>query len=267
MNIEWCLKSNSTFAIVLGFFVILNPGEGWCQSTQNIGLSSGLQGIGVRDLGYSQLKYTGIRSVISFNYERKKTSRSESFSLNFANGTSNSRGGNSMETWSLGLISHTLYHRKSAGDKGIHLGWSLQNEFNQRVHQRFTNFNNRMDYFTSVGPALGYLFPISWEDKKLGWNTKAHIQGLGFKFASDYISSVPPVIESDGTVGEGAWHAPDIFWIGRDWSMGCVSEIRYETNSGNSMGIQYQFDFQQLSVAQDVIRVRNAFLLNICVRL
>lgn len=237
------------------------------QSFHKIGVSNGLQGVGERDLGFSQLKYTGVRTVISLNYDRQKPGRSESLSLNFAKGTSNSSGGNSTETWSLGLISHTLYHNESASDRGFQLGWSLQNELNQRVHQRFANFKNRMDYFTSVGPALGYLFPISWDDKKLGWNTKAHIQGVGFKFASDYISSVPPVVESDGTVGEGAWHAPEVFLIGKDWSVGCLSEIRYETSSGNSMGVQYQFEFQQLSVAQEVIRVRNSFLLNICVRL
>ncbi|WP_158856647.1 hypothetical protein [Lunatibacter salilacus] len=267
MNIHRGLKFNYAFIVIFGVFLILISENGFSQSSQYIGLSNGIQGIAGRDLGFSQLKYTGIRYVLSLGYEVKKPNRSESLSLNFAKGTSNSRGGNSMETWSLGLVSHTLYHRDTSRYKGFRYGWSLQNELNHRLHQRFANFNNRMDYFTSVGPAIGYLFPISWEDKKLGWNTKAHMQGVGFKFASDYISSVPPVIESDGTVGDSLWYATDVFWIGRDWSVGCWSEIRYETSSGNSLGVQYQFDFQQLSVAQEVIRVRNSIMLNICVRL
>lgn len=267
MNFQRCLKLHFTFSGFIWFFFMHLPQFGLSQSYHQIGVRNGLQGVAERDLGYSQLKYTGIRSVISFGYDRQKSKRFESFSLNFANGSTNSRGGNSMDTWSLGLISNTLYHRKSASGKGVHFGWSLQSEINQRFHQSFSNFNNRMDYFTSVGPAIGFLFPILREDKKLHWKTTAHMQGLGFKFSSDYISSVPPVTEWSGNLGDGAWHAPNLFWIGRDWSMGCLSEIRYESSSGNSMAIQHQFDFQQLSVAQQVIRVRNSFLLNICVRL
>ena len=267
VDIQRCFEVDVTFPVLIWIFFMYSAQTASSQSYHQVSVGSGLQGVGERDLGYSQLKYTGIRSVFSVGFERQTPKRFESFSLSFSNGQTRSRGGNSIDTWSLGLISHVLYRRKSENGKGVRFGWSLQNEFNQRFHQSFSNFNDRMDYFTSVGPAMGCLLPNFWEDKNLKFKTTAHLQAVGFKFSSDYVSSLPPLPEWSGNPGEGAWRAPDVFWIGRDWSMGCLSEIRYESNSGNSLALQHQFDFQQLSAAQEVIRVRNSFLLNICVRL
>ena len=267
MNIDKYLKFNKAVFVFTWVALMHITQLGMAQRVQQVSISSGLQRTAGMDFGYSPLKYAGIRSVISLNYEKEATTRTECLYLNFAQGVARSRGGNSMDTWSINLLSYIFYHSAARQDTKILFGWSLQNELNQRFHRSFTNYNNRMDYFTSVGPALGYLFPVSWEDKKLRWKTTAHMQALGFKFASDYISSEPRETDIGGKEGGGGWPAADVFWIGRDWSVGCWSEIRYESNSGNSMAVQHQFDFQQLSVAQDVIRVRNSFLINICVRL
>lgn len=264
MYINRYLKYNFALTCIVFFYIVPTS---VAQSIQNLSLSSGLQSFGGIDLGYSPLRYSGVRSIISMNYEQEATTRTASLSVNFAQGTNRSSGGNSMDTYSINIISQIFYHSESSYDKKLLFGWSIQNEYNQRVHQSFSNFNNRMDYFTSLGPAIGYLFPILRETKKLHWKTTAHLHGLGFKVASDYISSEPRVAELGGVVGKGPWHAPDIFLIGRDWSMGCWSEIRYESNVGNSLAIQHQFEFQQLSVAQNLMRVRNSLMFNVCVRL
>jgi hypothetical protein len=234
------------------------------QVFRGVSIGSGLQNHAVIDRGYSPLKYAGLRSVVSLNYDREATVTNNYFSLTLAQGANRSSGGNTIDTRSINMTSQIFFHSAPANSHIFLLGFSLHNEINQRFHQSFSNFNNRMDYVASLGPAIGYIYPLLWEDRKLRWKTTVHMQGIGFKVASDYISSEPPLGE---LIGEHSWYIPEIFRIGRDWSMGSSSELRFVSNSGNSMAIQHQFDFQQLSVAQEVMRVRNSILFNICVRL
>lgn len=255
------------YSMIMWPFIFHMMPQAHAQQYNQIGLGVGIQQFAGRDLAFSPLTYSGQRSVLMGGYDTQVGTIATALSLGIAKGVVKSSGGNLMDTWTVNLMSHLFRHVLCDSNQKFMLGLSMQNEINSRLHHSFSNFNNRTDYVTSIGPSIMYLYPFLWEKGKIHWKTTAHMQGLGFIFGSDYISTVPRLFGLTGSDGAIPDYLSNVFLVGKDWSLGYLSELRFEYSSGTSMAVQHQFDFQQVSFVQEVTRVRNSFALTISVPL
>lgn len=241
--------------------------DAYSQSKGNLWLATGLQFQSSRDQGFSPMLYKGNRSFSLASFDLKSDDKSEVFQLEFGYGPLTNRFGNSMNSLSLGLLNYTFYHKESPAERGIHWGWSNQNEFTIRRHNGFSNYSLRYDYYTSVGPALRYVYPFEWKGQSFEWQTMAHLQLLGFQIKSGYIGADPEGVSGDASVVENFLRALDPFYAGRDWSMGLESNLVWTLPTGNRLGIRYRPEISTLGGGQPVQRIGQTLLVMVNIRL
>ncbi|MEX2512787.1 MAG: hypothetical protein WD398_07775 [Cyclobacteriaceae bacterium] len=173
-----------------------------------------------------------------------------------------------MDNLSAGLLTMTYYHKNKMAGRGLHWGWSNQNEFHYRNHNGFSNYSLRSDYFTAFGPSLRFLLPFQWKNQQFKWRNNAFIQGVGFKIQSDFIGAEPRgFTQKDRNMVASLWSSADLFLLGKDWSMGYWSSIYWQLPSDNSLGFQYRFHYARLDGWQPVSRAGSTYLLVLNVNL
>lgn len=237
------------------------------QSAGNLWLSTGFQTFTSRDEGFSSLAYNGPRSFSTVALELQRPHKSEILRFEFGIGPLSNRIGNTLNALSAGFWNSTFYHREKDANRGLHLGWSNQNQVNLRRHNGFTNYSFRYDYFTSVGPALRYRYPFQWKGQQFSWQTLAHWQVVGFQIKSGFIGADPAGFSEDGEPLENLLQAMDPFYLGKDWHLGLESTLVWTLPSGNDLALRYQPDFSILNGGQSVHRVGHAVSLLINFRI
>jgi hypothetical protein len=244
------------------FFALLNlcclQGFSQQKSLHELSLYGGMQLMSERDKGYSPLLYRGSRPYLGVAFRVEKTHKEMEWMVTFGEGMAENRYGHAWEVATYAMLASN-YFRKNASQR-FQWGWANLNSFDQRVNPRFANFNNRSEYFTAVGPSVKIHHPITWRDRRLIWETRAYVQMLGFIIASDYVLSEPRGFRERNGV-KGFFNMLDPFILGRDWAVGGISGLSYQMGSGNTLGIQYRYDFHQLATIHPVQRSRGAILL------
>ncbi|MCC5938804.1 MAG: hypothetical protein JJU34_16105 [Lunatimonas sp.] len=236
------------------------------QSLKSLGVGSGMQVFAERDRAFSPLLYRGQRSVFNLNYTQEEKSKTMLSTIYYARGFAESAGENELELWTGGAQWHTYYHQQ--GNVPLRLGWSAVSEFNKRRHEGFANFNERSDFTISLGPALSFALPFRLVKSHLHLEGSAHLQVVGFKVASDFISPEPRRRGIDSE--QHFWGFLDIldpFIVPRDLRMGLDTSLVYQFSSGNALAFRYAFDFQQLRLAHSLQRGRGNYGLVLHVRL
>lgn len=256
-----------THFILLFLSALLVTIDACSQSKGNLWLATGLQFQSSRDRGFSPMLYSGNRSFSMAAFDLESTNKSEAFQFEFGYGPLTNRFGNSLNSLSMGLLNYTFYHKESTPERGLHWGWSNHNLFNIRRHNGFSNYSLRYDYFTTVGPALRYVYPFEWKGQSFKWQTMAHWQVVGFQIKSGYIGADPDGVSGDEPVVKNFLRAVNPFFAGKDWSLGLESSLVWTLPTGNSLGIRYRPEISTLDGGQPVQRIGQALLVMVNVRL
>lgn len=224
----------------------------------------GIRSNAERDHAYSPLIYKGIQASFSIAYSVSKPHASDLVMLNYAAGTITNRWDHSMEVNTAGIHTYKFYHRSKDAGSGLHWGWSNNNEFNIREVFDLKNFNNRNEYFTSFGPALRYKRSFELFSRRFHLETLAHVQLLGFKMQSSYVTSNPRGFEEPSHEGFDAFlKSIDLFYPGNATNIGVHPAMNYELKSGNMLGISYRYDYLRLQGAHTVEKSRGTWHIGI----
>jgi hypothetical protein len=252
------------FLIVSGLYAPTNPVHG-SDKDRFLHISyPGLRSSAERDLAYSPLLYAGIQGSFSIAYAQIKPNASDLVMLHYAAGQISNKWNSSMQVHAAGIQTYKFYHRQKDPQTGIHYGWSNNNEFNMREVDDLRNFNNRNEYFTSFGPAMRYRLPFGLFNRQFLFEALLHMQLLGFKLQSSYVSSMPPGFEEPSNKGIDAFlKSIDLFYPGNAWNTGLHGTLYYELKSGNKMNISYRYDYLKLDGAHTVEKSRGTWYLGI----
>ncbi len=224
----------------------------------------GIRNNAERDFAYSPLLYSGIQGSFAVAYSVVKSNASDFVMLNYSSGSITNKYGNGMQVQSAGVQTYKFYHKKNDIGKELQWGWSNNNEFNIREVDEIKNFNNRSDYFTSFGPAFRYIQPFSLFNRQFNLQTLAHLQIIGFKLQSSYVTSLPPGFEEPSSSGFNAFlRSVDLFYPGNSWNVGIQPALHYELKSGNALTFSYRYDYLRLKGAHTVEKSRGTWYVGI----
>lgn len=213
-----------------------------------------------RDLAYSPLLYSGLQGTYSIAYSSEKKVSSDYLAVNYAQGNIANIHGNIMKLHMAGIQTFKFYHAEADRHKGLHWGWSNNNEFNTRNIEDIGNFNDRNEYFTSFGPAARYRLPFSLFNRQFHLEALAHVQLLGFKLQSSYVTSLPPGFEEPSYTGiEGFLRSIELFYPGNAWNAGIQPTLRYVLKSGNMLSLSYRYDYLRLKGVHTVEKSRGSW--------
>lgn len=217
-----------------------------------------------RDRAYSPLIYSGLQGSFSVAYSAESPSLSDDVALHYSTGRITNTYGSNMDVHSAGIQTWKFYHRETDRKSGFHWGWSNNNEFNMRNVEEMGNFNDRNEYFTSFGPAARYRLPFKLLSRQLHFETMAHLQLVGFKLQSSYVTSLPEGFEETSNSGiTGFLKSVDLFYPGNAWNFGIQSTLRYELKSGNMLSIGYKYDYLRLQGAHLTEKSRGSWYFGI----
>ncbi|MCA1747179.1 MAG: hypothetical protein LC655_05750, partial [Bacteroidales bacterium] len=119
-------------------------------------------------------------------------------------------------------------------------------------------------YFTSFGPALRYTLPFMLFNRQFQLEALSHMQLLGFKLQSSYVSSLPPgFLESSNTGINGFLKSVELFYPGNALNFGIQPTLHYLLNSGNMLTISYNYDYLRLKGMHLVEKSRGSWFIGI----
>lgn len=217
-----------------------------------------------RDRAYSPLIYSGIQGSFSIAFSAEKPALSDYVSIHYSTGKASNSYGSNMDVQTAGIQTYDFYHKEADRNSGLHWGWSNNNEFNTRNVEDMGNFNDRSEYFTSFGPAARYRFPFTLLNRQFRFETLAHLQLLGFKVQSSYVTSIPAGFEEPSNKGiNGFLKSVELFYPGNAWNFGIQSTLRYELKSGNALNIGYKYDYLRLRGAHITEKSRGSWYFGI----
>lgn len=224
----------------------------------------GIRSNAERDHAYSPLIFKGIQASFSIAYSVSKPQSSDLIMLNYAAGTISNKWDHSMNVNTAGIQTYKFYHRNKDAGSGFHWGWSNNNEFNTREVIDLKNFNNRNEYFTSFGPAVRYKRSFDLFNRLFHMESLAHVQLLGFKMQSSYVTSNPRGFEEPSHEGFDAFlNSIDLFYPGNAINIGIYPALHYELRSGTMLGISYRYDYLKLQGAHTVEKSRGTWHIGI----
>lgn len=220
----------------------------FAQTSRSLQISAGLSSAAVRDLGFSPLAYTGSEASGAFMFSVDKEKRCEWLIGQVFLGKLHNRVGTGMQVLGGSVQNFTFYRAGRPGDRGLHWGWSGHNFFSARNNDAVSNFNGRADYFTSFGPAVRYQYPFRLFDRFFRVDVAGHVQVVGFRVRSAFVSSVPSGFYTDSGFA-GFWNSLEWFHPGNSWNFGCWPRLHFELKTGSQLSLGYRYDFLRLEGA------------------
>jgi len=211
--------------------------------TRQLSFGGGLNLCALRDQAYSPLVYSGsgFDGIISYwsTSERKETI----WVLSYGTGRLSNAFGRNLTTIGVRLTNLNFYSRNNK-EARLLWGWANNNGFHHRLIDDFQNFNGRVDFFTSFGPATNYQLPFSFKGKHFKFQTAAHIQLIGIYLPSGYVASLPSGFgyESDSFFGSVV-KSMQIFYPGSSFNAGLWPRLEWLLNSGNGIALNYLYEY------------------------
>lgn len=234
------------------------------QSNRFIHISSGIQSSAERDYGYSPLIYDGLGGYISIDFSSNGLSNSKRYSVSYSSGSLNNKWAKNMKVYTANFQVYKFYHRNRDPLRGIHWGWSNNNESSIRDNELAENFNFRSDHFTSFGGAVRIRLPLEILSKYFYMETLAHFQLLGLKMSSSYVDN-----NLNGFTGEvesgfnALMNSLELFYPGNSLNFGIWPGLTHELKTGNMIGINYRYDYISLSGTHLSQKSRGKFFLSL----
>ena len=256
------------FFAISFLFLIFAFGQSRAQSIRQLAIDGALRVVSERDYGFSPLKYNGAEWGGGLTYLKQKSHKTDIVSIGFETGRLSNQHQTGMQVYSGNIITYTFYHTNKAANSGLHWGWSNNNEFGLRNNEAITNFNNRIDYFTSFGPALRYQLPFKLFKRDFSFQTMANIQLLGFTMLSSYVTSSPcGFVRESQPFLKSFFSSLGLFYPGNSINAGYKAGLSYKLKSENMLAINYEYNYLRLSGEHLLIKSRGKWSFSIIVRL
>ncbi|MFO7998339.1 MAG: hypothetical protein R6U86_05080 [Bacteroidales bacterium] len=254
--------------VLMVVFLLSGISKSDAQQARWLHVNPGLQISAERDLGFSPLLYSGTGGMISLGYGVERDHSTDFVDAFFSSGNLSNRWETGMQVGSGGILAFRFYHGGEDAGRGFQWGWSNNNELSVRDNESMTNFNNRFDYFTSFGPAGRYRLPFEFLGHGFLFQALAHVQLIGFKLQSSFVSQNPKGYEVQTVSGWDVYrHSVELFVPGSSWNFGLRPSLQYRLRSGNSFSINYRYDFTRLEGAHRVTKSRGKWFVGLIVAL
>lgn len=238
--------------------------HGYAQ-TYNIWFGGGLRSEALRDMGYSPLVFSGLGLSGMLGYEKKAESKETIWMLNYSQATTNNVFERKLTATNVGLLNLNFYPREN---KSFSWGWSNNNALQHRYISGFDNFNGRTDVFTAFGPAVQFKKQLQVKERNFVFSAVSHIQLLGFYLPSGYVSSLPSGFgyEPNGAF-KGFWQSIYLFYPGGAFNVAIWPKLEWQLKTGNSIGLQYFYEYTRMQGAQMHERSTGMWLLNFSMKI
>jgi hypothetical protein len=220
----------------------------FAQTGRSFQISAGFSSAAVRDLGFSPLVYTGSETSGALMFSIDKEKRCEWVVGQFFLGNLHNRVGTGMRVMGGSVQNFIFYRAGRPVDRGMHWGWSGNNFFSTRNNSSVLNFNSRTEFFTSFGPAARYQYPFRLLKRTFRLDVAGHVQVIGFRVGSSFVSSVPAGFYSDSGFA-GFWNSLEWFHPGNSWNFGCWPRLHFELKTGSQLSLGYRYDFMRIEGA------------------
>jgi len=235
-------KTMAFFKIVFFAFAMLLAFEVIGQSRQ-LSFGGGLNLCALRDQATSPLIYsgTGFDGFISY---RSTSERKETVWLISA-GSANlsSVFDRNLKTIGIRLTNLNLYSHPD-NDAKFQWGWSNNNGFHHRLIDDLQNFNGRVNFFTTFGPATKFNLPFRLGDRQFKFQTAAHVQLIGIYLPSGYVASYPAgFVYEPNSFAEAVVESMKIFHPGSAFNGAFWPQLEWQLETGNSIALNYLYEF------------------------
>ena len=232
--------------VLLTAFAVMLACQAQGQSRE-LSFGGGLNLTAVRDQAFSPLVYSGA-GIDGFLMYRSVGERRESlWLLSVGSADLSSASGRNLNTIAIRLTNLNFYPRTDEHAK-LQWGWANNNGFHHRLIDDFQNFNGRVDFFTSFGPAANFKHPFMIGEKRFRFQTAAHVQLIGIYLPSGYVASFPSGFgyEQNSFVGSVV-ESMEIFHPGSAFNAGLWPRLEWQLDSGNGIALNYLYEYSHFS--------------------
>lgn len=210
-------------------------------STLSVG--GGVNPLALRDRAYSPLVYSGVGGEGQLAY-RVSAEHKESVWLASAGGANLSNvHDRNLSTFAIRLT-HLTFYTPADSTARFTWGWANNNGFHRRFIDDFQNFNGRVDFFTTFGPAAKYAVPFTFKSRQFVFDAAAHVQLIGVYLPSGYVASLPSGFgyERKSFVGAVA-ESMQIFHPGSSYNAVFWPRLQWQLNTCNALSINYLYEY------------------------
>ncbi len=246
-------------------FLIVITTTGHAQSHHELWFAGGMRSEGLRDLGYSPLRFDGFGLSGALGYKKSKEKKDVIWLLNYSQSETTNQFNRGLTATTVGLLNLNLYHRETSN---FSWGWSNNNGLQHRFISDFNNFNGRTDVFTSFGPAGAYQTAFSIKSQNFTFKAISHVQMIGFYLPSGYVASLPSGFgyEPNGAI-KGFWESIYLFYPGGAFNAGFWPKLEWHLSTGNSISLNYLYEYTRLTGAQMHERSTGMWLMNFSMKI
>ena len=235
--------------------------------SQEVGLhlGTGITTQGVRDEGYSPIRYDGVGFALHGGLHFIKPKKEVIWQGGFSNASLENTFGRKMQTLSFAIINYNFY--KVEG-KAHAWGWSNNNVFHTRQIDDFLNYNGRTDYFTAFGPAWKYEQTIDLFGQSFTFSTMAHLQLLGFYLPSGYVSSMPSGFgyENKGFF-DALYSSLFLFYPSSAYNAALTPSLTWLFSENSHLQLQYNYEYTHFRNIHTSQRSIGMWSINLAIKL
>jgi hypothetical protein len=238
------------------------------QKVRYLDFSSGMQLISERDEGMSPMRFSGAGIYGGLGLQSQKQSKSNYTQFHFSQNSLTNTNNTRVSELSTQINTFTFYHPDGKESSHFHWGWSNRNQFTMRTNPSMANYRERMDYFTSFGPAVRVCYPFSLFNINFEAQAIAHAQVVGFFLRPSLATSSPSgFIEYEDELLKGFFNSIAFFFPGKAWNVGFTPQLSCPIGSVNKLALSYDFDFYRLNSIAPLTRASGIWKVTLSSRL
>lgn len=213
---------------------------------RQLSFGGGLNLCALRDQAYSPLAYSGSGFDGFIGYRSTKEHKETIWLLSYGKAKLSNNFERNLSTNAIRLTNLNFYSRVE--NKRFKWGWANNNGFHHRLIDDFQNFNGRVDFFTTFGPAANYSLPFNIGEKSFRFQTVAHLQLIGFYLPSGYVASLPSGFgyESNSFTGS-VFKSMRFFHPANSFNSALWPRLEWQLKTGNSLALNYLYEFTYFS--------------------
>jgi len=210
--------------------------------SRQLSFGGGLKLSALRDQAFSPLAYSGSGYEGFVGYHSLKERKETFWLLSFGKANLSSNFDRNLTTNAIRLTNLNFYSKDE--NAKFKWGWANNNGFHHRLIDDFQNFNGRVDFFTTFGPAGNYNLPFSLGNKNFKFQTLAHIQLLGFYLPSGYVASLPSGFgyESNSFMGS-VFESMRFFHPANSFNTALWPRLEWQLKTGNNIALNYLYEY------------------------
>lgn len=247
--------------LLLGLFLLSQTCAFAQESQKTILINAGTQNLWERDFGYSPLVYKGSAIGLTLGYANVTEKKTDEVYLHYSKLALQSPYNAEMAATHASITTYTFYKAEWLPDK-FTLGWSNNNALSLRNYEDAQNFSPRFDFHTSFGPALRYQ-TFFGNQQQWRFTSQAHWQVIGFLFSASYVTSPPDPFLHEQSTFNAFLQSIRLFQPFQQQDLGVLSQLFYQLQSRNEIGIGYRFHYTSLENAHQSQRSGGHYFLQL----